>query len=63
MVQKAELEREKKAMVDAAAEKEAALRAKIKTIGNLVHDSVPVSNNEVSNKNSTRNVQTTGSLP
>ncbi len=37
-------------MVDAAAEKEVALKAKIKTIGNIVDDSVPVSNNEVGAK-------------
>ncbi|KHN95433.1 Seryl-tRNA synthetase, class IIa [Metarhizium album ARSEF 1941] len=47
--QKAELEREKKALVESAAEKDALLRAKIKTVGNYVHDSVPVSNNEDNN--------------
>ena len=45
--QKADLEREKKVLVDAAAEKEQILKTKIKTIGNYVHDSVPVSDNEV----------------
>ena len=44
---KADLEREKKALEDLVAEKDAALRKKIKTIGNYVHDSVPVSNDEV----------------
>jgi hypothetical protein len=47
MKQKVELEREKKAFIDSAAEKDIALRKKISTIGNIVHDSVPVSDNEV----------------
>lgn len=34
-------------MEESASEKEAALQKKIRTIGNYVHDSVPVSNNEV----------------
>lgn len=42
-----ELEKEKKASIDSAAEKDVALRKKISTIGNIVHDSVPVSDNEV----------------
>jgi hypothetical protein len=34
-------------LVESAAEKDAILKAKIKTVGNYVHDSVPLSNNEV----------------
>ncbi|OWT42749.1 tRNA synthetase class II core domain (G, h, p, S and t) domain-containing protein [Pochonia chlamydosporia 170] len=40
--EKIELEKEKKALVESAAEKDALLRTKIKTVGNYVHDSVPV---------------------
>ncbi len=47
MKQKVELEKEKKACIDSAAEKDVALRKKISTIGNIVHDSVPISDNEV----------------
>ncbi|RKP04990.1 cytosolic putative serine-tRNA ligase [Thamnocephalis sphaerospora] len=47
--QKIDLEKEKKALVDSAAEKDALLKAKIKTVGNIVHDSVPVSDNEDNN--------------
>jgi seryl-tRNA synthetase len=47
MTQKLELEKEKKALIDSAAEKDVALKKKINTIGNIVHDSVPVNNNEV----------------
>ncbi|KAH9909815.1 seryl-tRNA synthetase [Xylariomycetidae sp. FL2044] len=47
--QKADYEKEKKALLDTAAEKELALKAKVKTIGNYVHDSVPVSDNEDNN--------------
>jgi seryl-tRNA synthetase len=46
--QKADLEKEKKRLEEVAAEKEAALLKKVSTIGNYVHDTVPVSNNEVS---------------
>ncbi|MCJ1298156.1 Cytosolic seryl-tRNA synthetase [Hypocenomyce scalaris] len=46
---KAELEKKKKLLEESAAEKEAALQKKIKTIGNYVHDSVPISNNEDNN--------------
>jgi seryl-tRNA synthetase len=46
-VHQADLEKEKKELLASAAEKEKLLKAKIRTIGNLVHDSVPVSNNEV----------------
>jgi seryl-tRNA synthetase len=44
---KADLERQKKALEDLVVEKDIALQKKIKTIGNYVHDSVPVSNDEV----------------
>lgn len=47
MQQKASLEKEHKAALESAAEKDVALKRKIGTIGNLVHDSVPVSDNEV----------------
>ncbi len=43
-----DLEKEKKRLEEAAAEKEVALLKKVSTIGNYVHDTVPVSNNEVS---------------
>ncbi|KZF22619.1 seryl-tRNA synthetase [Xylona heveae TC161] len=46
---KVELEQEKKALELSAIEKEAALRKKIKTIGNYVHDTVPISNTEDDN--------------
>jgi seryl-tRNA synthetase len=48
--QKADLEKEKKAISDSAAEKDLLLKKKLKTIGNFVHDSVPVENNEVSGR-------------
>lgn len=48
MKQKVEFEKEKKALVESAAEKELTLKKKIGTIGNIVHDSVPINNNEVS---------------
>ena len=47
MKQKVEVEKEKKALIESAAEKDAALKKKIGTIGNIVHDSVPVNNDEV----------------
>lgn len=47
MQRKVELEKEKKALDDSALEKEIMLQRKLKTIGNYVHDSVPVSNTEV----------------
>ena len=47
MKQKVEYEKEKKGLIDSAAEKELALKKKIGTIGNIVHDSVPVNNDEV----------------
>jgi seryl-tRNA synthetase len=45
--QKAELEEEKKRMQELAQEKEKLVDRKLKTIGNYVHDSVPINNNEV----------------
>ncbi|KAH6626359.1 hypothetical protein B0J18DRAFT_138999 [Chaetomium sp. MPI-SDFR-AT-0129] len=47
--QKADIEKEKKDLLASAAEKEKALKIKVKTIGNLVHESVPVSNTEDDN--------------
>jgi seryl-tRNA synthetase len=47
MKRKADLEKDQKALLDSAAEKELALKKKIGTIGNIVHESVPVENNEV----------------
>ena len=47
MAQKVELEKEKKGLNESAAEKDVILRNKIRTIGNIVHDSVPVNNDEV----------------
>ncbi|CAL3965919.1 hypothetical protein PZA11_002734 [Diplocarpon coronariae] len=49
MAQKVELEKERKALTDSAAEKELVLKKKIGTIGNIVHDSVPISDNEDNN--------------
>jgi seryl-tRNA synthetase len=49
MAQKDELEKRKKAAEDAAVQKELERDRKIRTIGNYVHESVPVSNNEVNN--------------
>ncbi|KAI9772962.1 MAG: Cytosolic seryl-tRNA synthetase [Geoglossum simile] len=46
---KADLEKQKKALEDLVAQKDSLLRKKIKTIGNYVHDSVPVSNDEEDN--------------
>lgn len=47
MAQKVELEKEKKAKIELAGEKDVALKKKVATIGNIVHESVPVHNNEV----------------
>ena len=44
---KAELEKEMKSFEDIVPPKEHALHKKLKTIGNYVHDSVPVSDDEV----------------
>ncbi|KAL8972577.1 MAG: hypothetical protein Q9183_000470 [Haloplaca sp. 2 TL-2023] len=46
---KGDLELEKKNIEEVVLEKEAALQRKIKTIGNYVHDSVPISNTEDEN--------------
>jgi seryl-tRNA synthetase len=48
--QKKDLEAQKKELVDLAAEKEVVLNKKVKTIGNYVHESVPVSDNEDNNE-------------
>ncbi|CAI4210195.1 unnamed protein product [Parascedosporium putredinis] len=48
--QKVALDLEKKALIDAASEKEASLKAKVSSIGNIVHETVPVSNNEDDNE-------------
>jgi seryl-tRNA synthetase len=41
------LEKEHKSLEDSAQEKEVLLHKKLKTIGNYVHESVPVGDNEV----------------
>lgn len=48
--QKIDLEKEKKALVEVAAEKDVTLKRKINSIGNYVHDSVPKSDNEDNNE-------------
>ena len=45
--ERADLEKEKKVLEESAMEKEALLMKRVKTIGNYVHESVPVSNTEV----------------
>lgn len=45
---KLELEKEKRVVEELVLEKEIALQKRIKIIGNYVHESVPLSNNEVS---------------
>jgi len=47
MKQKVELEKEHKSITESAAEKEVTLKKKIGTIGNIVHGSVPINNDEV----------------
>jgi seryl-tRNA synthetase len=47
MKQKTDFEKEKKGLIELAAEKEATLKKKISSIGNIVHESVPVNNDEV----------------
>lgn len=47
MEQKAALEKRKKEAEEHASEQESRRDRKIRTIGNYVHESVPVSNNEV----------------
>lgn len=49
LAQKVDLEKEKKGLLDLAAEKDVALKKLVKTIGNYVHESVPVSDNEDNN--------------
>ena len=49
MNQKTDIEKRKKEAEDLAAQKELERDRKIRPIGNYVHESVPVSNNEVSN--------------
>ncbi|KAK6212346.1 Cytosolic seryl-tRNA synthetase [Pestalotiopsis sp. IQ-011] len=49
LAQKVAFEKEKKSLLDLAAEKDVALKKLVKTIGNYVHDSVPVSDNEDNN--------------
>lgn len=44
---KKDLEEQKKKQEEHAAEKEVALNKKAKSVGNYVHESVPVSNDEV----------------
>lgn len=48
--QKADLEKEKKQVEDEAVEKEKLRDRKVKLIGNYVHESVPLNDNEVSGK-------------
>jgi seryl-tRNA synthetase len=50
MQQKADLEKDRKALMDSAAEKEQALKRKIGTIGNIVHESVPTNDSEDKNE-------------
>jgi seryl-tRNA synthetase len=47
LARKAELEKEAKRIEELALEKERKRDQKIKTIGNYVHDSVPIHDNEV----------------
>lgn len=47
LAQKAELDTKKKELEEAAVAKEVQRDRKIRTIGNYVHESVPVSNDEV----------------
>ncbi|RMZ09031.1 hypothetical protein D0862_03769 [Hortaea werneckii] len=49
MKQKEDLTKEKKEMEEEAARKQVALLKKVKTVGNYVHESVPVSDNEDNN--------------
>ncbi|KAL8404082.1 hypothetical protein RB594_009078 [Gaeumannomyces avenae] len=50
LAEKVALEKEKKRLQDLAADKERLLNKKLTTIGNIVHDSVPVSDNEDNNE-------------
>ncbi|PHH80638.1 hypothetical protein CDD80_641 [Ophiocordyceps camponoti-rufipedis] len=49
LAQKQDLEKEKRLLVESAAKKDALLKSKLRTIGNIVHHSVPVSDNEDNN--------------
>ncbi|KAF4594465.1 seryl-tRNA synthetase [Ophiocordyceps camponoti-floridani] len=49
VAQKQDLEKEKRLLVESAAKKDALLKSKLRTIGNIVHHSVPVSDNEDNN--------------
>jgi len=49
LAQKEKLQKNHKLMVESAAEKQTILMRKVKTIGNYVHESVPVSDNEDNN--------------
>ena len=51
LAEKVNLEKEKKALEQAVIDKHALLQKKLGAIGNVVHDSVPVHNNEVSKRN------------
>ena len=55
--QKVDLEKEKKQVEDEAAEKEKLRDRKCKTIGNYVHESVPINDNEVRRSRTDRGVQ------
>lgn len=48
--EKVAVEKSRKELLDSAAVKEADLKAKLLTVGNIVHDSVPVSNDEANNE-------------
>ncbi|MCJ1354375.1 MAG: Cytosolic seryl-tRNA synthetase [Icmadophila ericetorum] len=48
--EKSKLEKEKKVMEESAIEKDSLLQKKIKTVGNYVHDSVPISSSEANNE-------------
>ena len=50
MQKRADLEKEKAALEESAAEKESLLQKRLRTVGNYVHDSVQVSDNEDNNK-------------
>ncbi|RDA89903.1 hypothetical protein CP533_3068 [Ophiocordyceps camponoti-saundersi (nom. inval.)] len=49
LAQKQDLEKQRKSMVESSVKKDALLKSKLKTIGNIVHQSVPVSDNEDNN--------------
>ncbi|EQK98236.1 hypothetical protein G6O67_004069 [Ophiocordyceps sinensis] len=47
---KKDIEKEKKNLVESAGEKDRLLKSKLRSIGNIVHESVPVSDNEDNNE-------------